>query len=680
MVLIFSFSRGFIRYSIIKSWICFFQRRGEITHYLILFTLFSLIFLASCADNKPKLYPIERQYKTDGKGLAIFHPVAEQDGGLGLKFPGYLIGIEQTDRTIIGKPEDFENLNDANNDKNHTILKEILDRPQRTFISHVVEYSLEDDKKYIKEDVFYNIYDRRFGTETQHAYQRGIEALDELKKRIEATIDEEEEKKRKGEKEKGYTHLIFYSMGWNTDQQESLRNYNSLLYQMRKIYDSPEFIQDEFDQKLRVAGGGLTVETLCEMINNDYPDIKFNISDNTIDRLNELLKTPCFYKLAELQFNRKQQERLQQGLEDTESKKVIEKIKTVVEKTHDYRKKSFSELSDKEQDTIKQLNRELLEIMYPEIPKKKDYLERNPFQPLFVGISWPSERRFSSVWWFIGDLRSSLSYISKAKDADEIGVLWAERVLWDVLVPIKKKNKDIPLILMGHSLGARIITRAVFSRGIFDPKQTNAPQKDGKDGYDIDLVIGLEGAFSINRFISGKGKEGSPYSNFNKNKYVKKFIFTWSEHDWANPLAYWFTGEEHIGGMYGYAKSYVPQKKDKKDIEAPRNIFDHFEIEVEEERLHSYDVKLKKVKIEEEFKKKAVWCWWLWKITQGMLPKVIGDEWKQSFYHPEKISIVDASKLIENKPYGKGGIAHSDIYTPGIARFIWDCIDNSKKR
>ena len=60
--------------------------------------------------------------------------------------------------------------------------------------------------------------------------------------------------------------------------------------------------------------------------------------------------------------------------------------------------------------------------------------------------------------------------------------------------------------------------------------------------------------------------------------------------------------------------------------------------------------------------------------------KGIKDEqkWSQSFSHPEKISMVDASDLIMNNPYDKGGNAHSDIYTPGIARFIWDCIGNLK--
>lgn len=633
-------------------------------HDLILLIISSLIFLVSCSNNKPKLYEIEKRFKTDGEEHAIFHPTSEQDGGLGIRFPGYLIGIEETDRNIIGKPDDFEKLKDCTKDKNHKIIKKILDGQQRTFVSHIVEYRLENDEKYIKEDVFYNIYDKRFGTETQNAYRRGVEELCKLKKKIESVIDEENKNGT------GYTHLLFYSMGWNTDQQESLRNYNSLLYQMRKRHDSPYFIQDEFDPRSQITGGTLTAESLHKKIDKDYyPAVKSEkvSRENIIDRLNDLLRTPNFYD----QLKRPPFRVLQQKKEDVKFKETMEKIDTLAEKTQAYRNKPFSHLSDREQDTILQLNRYLLEILYPETPNKKVYLENKPFRPLFVGVSWPSGRRFSSVWWLIGDLRKSLSYIPKAKNADEIGVVWANRILWDILVPLKKAKK-IPLILIGHSLGARIVTRAVFSRGIFDGSVGKGrPEISWDKVYDIDLVIGLQGAFSVNRFIPGEGKEGSPYSDFKERNYARKFIFTWSKNDWANPVAYWFTGEEHMGGIYGYAKSYTRQGKD---------IFDHFEIEAGKELLSSYDVEFKSVEIEKEFKKNVVWCRWLWEITQEVLPKaLVENEWNHSFSHSEKISMVDTSALIRNKPYGKGGNAHSDIYTPGVAAFVWDCIDNMEK-
>jgi hypothetical protein len=140
---------------------------------------------------------------------------------------------------------------------------------------------------------------------------------------------------------------------------------------------------------------------------------------------------------------------------------------------------------------------------------------------LFIGISWPSEWRSK----FLGGFISSLSYSVKADDADEVGILWVNRILWNILVPLKKE-RNIPLILIGHSFGARVITRAIFSHGLIDPEKINkeSPETRQKSTYDIDLAIGLQGAFSINRFIPGEGEEGSPYRTFSTNTYVKKFV------------------------------------------------------------------------------------------------------------------------------------------------------------
>lgn len=104
--------------------------------------------------------------------------------------------------------------------------------------------------------------------------------------------------------------------------------------------------------------------------------------------------------------------------------------------------------------------------------------------------------------------------------------------------------------------------------------------------YDIDLVVGLQGAFSISRFIPKNGKEGSPYSDFAKNKYAKKFVFTWSRYDFANPIAKFFTGASHIGGVYGHEVSLAHQ-----------DIFHHYKIEVATDNCN-YDVIVKEIQKE----------------------------------------------------------------------------------
>ncbi len=461
--------------------------------YKILFILLISVLIVSCANvSKPKLIEREKFFGTDGENLSIFHRVAEQDGGLGLKFPGYLIGIEKSCKKNIGWRKEYEKLNDEKfhgNDTYRKNIQNILDDSKRSFITHIVEYRMDSHKGYIKEDFFYNAYDKCF--DPKNAYVKGFVSLDELRNRIFSD-------------ETPYTHIFLYSMGWNTDQQESLRDYNSLLSLMIKEY----------------KGSG-------------------------------------------------------------------------------------------------------------------------NFKPLFIGISWPSEWRSK----FLGGFISSMSYPVKADDADEVGVLWVNRILWNILVPLKKE-RNIPLILIGHSFGARIVTRAVFSCGLFDTSKitTKPTEPSQKNDYAIDLVIGLQGAFSINRFIPGEGEEGSPYSAFYPEKYANKFIFTWSKYDFANPVAHFFTGASHVGGFYGYEVSREHEE-----------IFDQFKIETGNTDC-SYDVDFKGVCKEDNHQY----------------------EWTESFSHPEKISIVDASELIRNKPYGKSGGAHSDIYTPGIARFIWDCMNSGK--
>lgn len=480
---------------------------------LVMLVLIILTTLLVGCGGYPKLIEREKIYGTSGEDLSIFHRVAEQDGGLGLKYPGYLIGIEKALREKIDFNDVEEIFNEENLENNKEYIanvKKIIGKRQkkRTFISHIVEYSLENTSNknsipYIKERFIFNVYDKQVNP--KGIYSQGLKKLEELEIGIKDKMNDGTQ----------YTHIFLYSMGWNTDQQESFRNYNSLLTHMIK-------------SKKRQAS----------------------------------------------------------------------------------------------------------------------------FNPLFIGISWPSEWK----WKYFGDFVRLLSYGNKADDADEVGLIWVNKILREILVPVKKdarkKGKYIPLILIGHSFGARVITRAVFSNGLIEIKfrsESLGNTHTGKSLNDpeftepneIDLVIGLQGAFSINRFIPEESKEGVPYSEF--SEYASKFVFTWSKHDFANPVARWITGAKHIGGLPGYKQSM------KQEFQAK---FDHFTIEVDNNMNNSYDVDY--IGIDE---------------TQ---------EWKQSFSERSKISIVDATNLVKNKPYGKGGNAHSDIFTPGIASFIWDCISNLK--
>ncbi len=83
-----------------------------------------------------------------------------------------------------------------------------------------------------------------------------------------------------------------------------------------------------------------------------------------------------------------------------------------------------------------------------------------------------------------------------------------------------------------------------------------------KNLTDIDLYIGLQGAFSAKRFVKDEGLEGFPYTGFKDCNTV--FALTSSKNDIANPIARPFTGARHTGGKYGLR--YANVREDVFDV------------------------------------------------------------------------------------------------------------------
>lgn len=187
--------------------------------------------------------------------------------------------------------------------------------------------------------------------------------------------------------------------------------------------------------------------------------------------------------------------------------------------------------------------------------ENNDQDKKKIFKPLIIGLTWPSS------WLTIEDslikkyLFFFASYFTKQDDADEIGMTVANWLTNNIVLKVKNeiknepsnevKNYNLPkVIAIGHSMGARILSRAIFSDGYLEPKQPKL-----KDDFEVDLFIGLQGAFSANRFVAFNGWEGSPYAELCKRETV--FSLTTSENDNANPFAAFITGAKHTGGRYG---------------------------------------------------------------------------------------------------------------------------------
>ena len=177
------------------------------------------------------------------------------------------------------------------------------------------------------------------------------------------------------------------------------------------------------------------------------------------------------------------------------------------------------------------------------------------FNPLIIGLTWPSVWGGDSFFNTVNLFAHLISYPNKADDADEIGYTIANYLV-NKIVGELKENYRLKIVLIGHSFGARIISRARFSAHLL-----NDPPRAA--GEATDLMLNLQGAYSVRRYkenhrlpfpasLFRKG-EGSPY--LIHKTLPGKNVLTWSVGDAANPLAQFVTGAAHAGGEAGYEES-----------------------------------------------------------------------------------------------------------------------------
>lgn len=235
-----------------------------------------------------------------------------------------------------------------------------------------------------------------------------------------------------------------------------------------------------------------------------------------------------------------------EALQKSLSQEIPIKIKNAAESNNPYTH-LFVGAMGWDNDQIESLNRYNAIIGNLITAARTDSDQNVQFNPLFIGMTWPSVWGWQS-WFDLAQLAYKVfGYGNKANDADEIGYTLANWLVNDLALGVKVRSREeghpLKIVVFGHSFGSRITSRAMFSRDLF---KNGAPFPEEK----VDLLIGLQGAFSANRFIPGEGEEGSPYRDFAQIK--TPIIMSWSENDKANPLAYWITRAPLIGGYRGY--------------------------------------------------------------------------------------------------------------------------------
>jgi hypothetical protein len=464
-------------------------------HNLIVTIAFTIFCGCTTHGFRHPLREREQQLGTAGERHWKAHTLVETPQGIGLRFPGYIVGVEKS----VGASEKswyeaqeftwqtsqfFTACEKGSNRK-------ILNDSHRTFVSHIARFTLASNTAvpYIATEFLHNAYEAdstKTNSLSAHVFdvdaslrENSFESLRKLKNAIGRDC-------MAAKKSRPISHVFVYAMGWQTPESEAIDNFNSL-----------------YGNLLEAA------------------------------------------------------------------------------RHHD----GFSE-----------------------------------FNPLIVGISWPSvssEGSFPNVLGMIW--HAWAGYRTKADDADEVGMIWGNLLINDVLASLKKEHK-FKIVAIGHSFGARLITRAVFS----GPAIANRIKLDSPV---TDLVIGLEGAFATKRFASntlGQTEgffdprvEGGVYRNYISD--CGKAVMVWSPFDTATPQREAFGGENLIGGPAGYDKALKCT-----------NDFDFV----------------------------------TWSCDSFQPPSL----------QRRRVVMVNAKDLIQYETYEHGGSAHSDIYHPRLGRFVVDVL------
>jgi pimeloyl-ACP methyl ester carboxylesterase len=165
------------------------------------------------------------------------------------------------------------------------------------------------------------------------------------------------------------------------------------------------------------------------------------------------------------------------------------------------------------------------------------------FRPLVIGLTWPSAWFSIEDFWLKKKLLGHLgSYTNKSNDADEIGYSIANWLINHELAQARDAigpDRFPTVVALGHSMGARLFSRAIFSRA-------HLKEQPAQPDSVVALFIGLQGAFSARRFVAADSGEGAPYADYPTLSTV--IVLTSSKDDRANPTAIW---SKHVGGPNG---------------------------------------------------------------------------------------------------------------------------------
>jgi len=193
--------------------------------------------IGSCS-RKQYLDEAERELNTGGSSATLDHLAAYYPSGISLNVPGYIIGIEESPAQWIAQPGDLKIHQIKGSGDRITFLLSKLQNEPLQYISQVYKYR---GRAYGEGNcALYHLYDSHLGglmpmcgdpgefpaeqeRNVRNAFKNGWQALDMLRYQLEADIATGR-----------YSHLLILMMGLNTPQEEAIRNFNSIVWSMRR--------------------------------------------------------------------------------------------------------------------------------------------------------------------------------------------------------------------------------------------------------------------------------------------------------------------------------------------------------------------------------------------------------------------------------------------------------------
>jgi hypothetical protein len=206
--------------------------------YSVIAATIACIHIVSCSSLPPAqrlLEPQEIELETDGSTAMLFHSALYYPSAIGLKFPGFIVGIEKSPVEMISQEGDIKiQAIPGSGFSKEELFNEVVDS-KILFVSHIIE---TDGQHYgLSNCALYNAYYRKHQQQPlspinycdnvnplevspQNAYLSSWKGMDILKQKIDEQIDQ-------------YTHVVVITMGWNTVQEEAVRNFNSMMKNLK---------------------------------------------------------------------------------------------------------------------------------------------------------------------------------------------------------------------------------------------------------------------------------------------------------------------------------------------------------------------------------------------------------------------------------------------------------------